>query len=90
MVSSEVLWSEYILVTLFNTYIIVNCCIETFRAFVTTHIGGAYFYIHEHYCLHALAWDSPASWVLAGLGIDFCFYWVHRAGHGQLCYIDLY
>ena len=60
-----------------------NCCIETFRAFVTTHIGGAYFYIHDHYCLHALAWDSPASWVLAGLGIDFCFYWVHRAGHGQ-------
>merc|ERR1719342_577456 len=42
---------------------------------------SAYLYIHANHCLYRLPWDSPVTWVLAALGIDFCYYWVHRAHH---------
>ena len=43
----------------------------------------AYQYIHSHHCLYPLAWDSTSTWILAAIGIDFCYYWVHRAAHGR-------
>ena len=42
-----------------------------------------YQYIYNHYCLHPLAWHSTSTWILAAIGIDFCYYWVHRAAHGE-------
>jgi len=48
---------------------------------VSSSIGSMYIYIHSNYCLYPLPWDSPITWILAGLGIDFCYYWVHRAAH---------
>jgi len=40
-----------------------------------------YMYIYQHHRLADLPWDSTLTWILAGLGIDFCYYWVHRAAH---------
>ncbi|XP_063230292.1 alkylglycerol monooxygenase-like [Bacillus rossius redtenbacheri] len=43
--------------------------------------SAAYMYIHKHWRLADMAWDSPCTWYLAALGVDFCYYWVHRACH---------
>ncbi|PNF44131.1 Alkylglycerol monooxygenase [Cryptotermes secundus] len=40
-----------------------------------------YIYVHEHFCLVELPWDSAWTWYLAVLGVDFCYYWLHRACH---------
>ncbi|XP_072384079.1 alkylglycerol monooxygenase-like isoform X1 [Diabrotica undecimpunctata] len=40
-----------------------------------------YFYIHQHFCLINLPWNNLITWYLAALGVDFCYYWVHRACH---------
>merc|ERR1712002_1240355 len=40
-----------------------------------------YIYIHTYYCVYQLPWDQTVTWVLAALGVDFCYYWVHRAAH---------
>ena len=32
---------------------------------------------------YQLPWDSPVTWIVAALGIDFCYYWVHRSAHGR-------
>lgn len=44
----------------------------------TTLIGYEWLYKHR---LIDLDWDSPAVWWLAALGIDFGYYWFHRAAH---------
>ena len=41
-----------------------------------------YLYVYTNYCLYPLPWDSTTTWLLAAVGIDFCYYWVHRAAHG--------
>ena len=41
-----------------------------------------YGYIYEHHRLVDLPWDSVSTWVLAALGADFAYYWIHRAAHG--------
>jgi len=41
----------------------------------------AYMYIYNNHRLVDLEWDSTITWILAGLSIDFCYYWVHRAAH---------
>ena len=46
-------------------------------------MGAAYVYVHTHHCLYPLPWDSPLTWLVAAVGIDFCYYWVHRAAHGD-------
>lgn len=43
--------------------------------------NSAYIYIHEHFHLMDLPWNSAWTWYLALLGVDFCYYWVHRACH---------
>ncbi|XP_030759328.1 alkylglycerol monooxygenase-like [Sitophilus oryzae] len=40
-----------------------------------------YFYIYEHFRICDLPWDMPITWYLAAIGVDFCYYWVHRACH---------
>ncbi|KAM4601289.1 alkylglycerol monooxygenase [Polymixia lowei] len=41
----------------------------------------SYIYVWNHYRLVELPWDSAWTWWLAFLGVDFCFYWVHRLSH---------
>ena len=45
--------------------------------------NSAYIYIHENFHLMDLPWNSAWTWYLALLGVDFCYYWVHRACHGN-------
>ncbi|KAK2726123.1 alkylglycerol monooxygenase-like [Artemia franciscana] len=43
----------------------------------------AYFYIYEKWGKGnlELPWDSTWTWVIAAIGMDFGYYWAHRAGH---------
>ncbi|XP_054281353.1 alkylglycerol monooxygenase-like [Macrosteles quadrilineatus] len=40
-----------------------------------------YIYIYENFHLVDLRWESPVTWYIAAIGVDFCYYWVHRASH---------
>lgn len=42
---------------------------------------SAYVYVWNHYHLVELPWDSAWTWWLTLLGVDFCYYWVHRFAH---------
>jgi len=42
---------------------------------------SGYMYINKNFTIYQLPWDSTLTWILAGIGIDFCYYWVHRAAH---------
>ncbi|XP_055481364.1 alkylglycerol monooxygenase isoform X2 [Psammomys obesus] len=41
----------------------------------------SYIYIWENYRLFELPWDSPWTWYLTFLGVDFGYYWFHRMAH---------
>ncbi|XP_072033029.1 alkylglycerol monooxygenase-like [Amphiura filiformis] len=41
----------------------------------------AYAAINKHYSFVTLPWDSPWTWILAFLGLDFMYYWFHRLAH---------
>ncbi|CAB3381036.1 Hypothetical predicted protein [Cloeon dipterum] len=43
--------------------------------------SAAYIFIYQKFRLVDLAWDNAVTWYLAALGVDFCYYWVHRASH---------
>ena len=30
-----------------------------------------------------LPWDNPWTWYLCFIGVDFLYYWFHRAAHGK-------
>lgn len=40
-----------------------------------------YIYIYENFRLFNISGDSIWTWYLAAIGVDFCYYWVHRACH---------
>ena len=40
-----------------------------------------YSWVHHHYRLVDLAWDSVITWVLAAVLVDLGYYWFHRASH---------
>jgi len=42
---------------------------------------SGYMYIYKNHCIYELPWDSTFTWIAAAFGIDFCYYWVHRAAH---------
>nr|XP_008528101.1 PREDICTED: alkylglycerol monooxygenase [Equus przewalskii] len=44
----------------------------------------SYVYIWENYRLIGLPWDSPWTWYLTFLAVDFGYYWFHRMAHGKL------
>lgn len=41
----------------------------------------AYITIYEKYHRWNLQWDSIWTWYITALGVDFCYYWVHRSNH---------
>ncbi|KAM3960937.1 alkylglycerol monooxygenase-like [Aphomia sociella] len=40
-----------------------------------------YTWIYSNYRLVELPWDNTITWYAAALGVDFCYYWMHRACH---------
>ncbi|XP_031783290.1 alkylglycerol monooxygenase isoform X2 [Nasonia vitripennis] len=44
----------------------------------------AYIVIYEKFRLSSLTWDSPWTWYMTAVAVDFCYYWVHRANHEVL------
>ncbi|XP_069816709.1 alkylglycerol monooxygenase [Dendropsophus ebraccatus] len=40
-----------------------------------------YIYVWTHYRIAELPWDSPWTWWLTFLGVDFGYYWFHRMAH---------
>ncbi|XP_029307662.1 alkylglycerol monooxygenase [Cottoperca gobio] len=42
---------------------------------------SAYMHVWDRYRLLELPWDSAWTWWLTFLGVDFCYYWVHRLAH---------
>jgi alkylglycerol monooxygenase len=49
--------------------------------FTSAFTFGAYLYIHRNYCVYELPWDSTITWIVAAIGVDLAYYWVHRAAH---------
>uniref|UniRef100_A0A8C9F6R9 Transmembrane protein 195 n=1 Tax=Pavo cristatus TaxID=9049 RepID=A0A8C9F6R9_PAVCR len=41
----------------------------------------SYVYVWNNYKLFELPWDSPWTWYLTFLGVDFAYYWFHRISH---------
>jgi len=41
----------------------------------------SYIYVWNHFRLFELPWDSAWTWWFTFLGVDFCYYWVHRFAH---------
>ncbi|XP_051791676.1 alkylglycerol monooxygenase isoform X2 [Erpetoichthys calabaricus] len=42
---------------------------------------SAYIYVWNNYRILEMPWDSPWTWWLTFLGVDFAYYWVHRFSH---------
>lgn len=42
---------------------------------------GGYAYLYEHYRLVTFADTSVVPWLIAFFGVDFAYYWWHRASH---------
>ncbi|XP_035724592.1 alkylglycerol monooxygenase-like isoform X3 [Vespa mandarinia] len=40
-----------------------------------------YIKIYENYHQWNLSWNSIWTWYITALGVDFCYYWVHRSNH---------
>ncbi|CAF4813204.1 unnamed protein product [Pieris macdunnoughi] len=40
-----------------------------------------YTWIYSNYRMVDLPWDNTLTWYAAALGVDFCYYWMHRACH---------
>ncbi|XP_076173525.1 alkylglycerol monooxygenase isoform X2 [Ptiloglossa arizonensis] len=41
----------------------------------------AYISIYEKYHWWNLPWNSTWTWYITAIGVDFCYYWVHRSNH---------
>ncbi|UYV67305.1 AGMO [Cordylochernes scorpioides] len=42
---------------------------------------AAYLWVYQHLRWTTLPWDSTATWLLAMIGCDLGYYWLHRASH---------
>jgi len=40
-----------------------------------------YCYVHENWRLLDLPWNSTTTWLVGFIGMDFLYYWFHRAAH---------
>lgn len=40
-----------------------------------------YYHLYEHYALFYVSPYSVTAWILLWLGVDFCYYWLHRVSH---------
>ena len=42
-----------------------------------------YVFVYDNFHLVTLPWDSPWTWYFCLFGVDFFYYWFHRAAHGR-------
>ena len=42
-----------------------------------------YVFVYNNFNLVILPWDDPGTWYLCFIGVDFLYYWFHRATHGK-------
>ncbi|XP_071154750.1 alkylglycerol monooxygenase-like isoform X1 [Mytilus edulis] len=42
---------------------------------------STYVWFYERFNMIQLPWNNPWTWILGMVGVDFCYYWVHRWGH---------
>ncbi|XP_070157390.1 alkylglycerol monooxygenase isoform X2 [Polyergus mexicanus] len=56
---------------------------ETVRVFSRGTEYYAYIVIYETFGRgwNLLAWDSPWTWYISFIAVDFCYYWAHRSNH---------
>ena len=47
-----------------------------------------YVHVYENYRITALPWDSPWTWLLCFLVVDWTYYWFHRAAHGLFQFLQ--
>lgn len=40
-----------------------------------------YMFVYNNFNLVNLSWDDPGTWYFCFLGVDFLYYWFHRAAH---------
>ncbi|XP_071444075.1 alkylglycerol monooxygenase-like [Hetaerina americana] len=55
--------------------------LETGRLIFRGAESSLYMVIYDRWRVANLPWDSPWTWYLALLVVDFCYYWLHRASH---------
>ncbi len=44
-------------------------------------LAAAYVYLYRHRVIGGFSAGSPLCWVAIFFGVDFCYYWFHRASH---------
>lgn len=66
-----------------------KCIYYCFRFLFISFELVAYSWIYTNYRLVDLPWNSPWTWFIAFLAVDFLYYWFHRASHG-LCPVYLF
>ncbi|HEY6547482.1 MAG TPA: sterol desaturase family protein [Vicinamibacteria bacterium] len=49
--------------------------------FLKTAVFAGYLLVFEHFRLFAIPMSSAAAWIACWLGVDFFYYWFHRASH---------
>ncbi|CAL7944163.1 unnamed protein product [Xylocopa violacea] len=54
---------------------------ETGRIFFRGAEYYTYIIINERYCWWNLPWNSVWTWCITAVGVDFCYYWIHRSNH---------
>ena len=64
--------------------VMMQLCRLVIGAFEVT----SYAWIYEKCRLADLPWDSPLTWWLGFLGLDFFYYWFHRMAHGVLIFLS--
>ncbi|XP_076227033.1 alkylglycerol monooxygenase isoform X2 [Nomia melanderi] len=54
---------------------------ESGRIFFRSAEYYLYIVIYERYRFWSLPWSSAWTWCITAVGVDFCYYWVHRKVH---------
>ena len=54
-----------------------------FRIIVLSAELALYVFVYDNFHLVTLPWDSPWTWYFCLFGVDFFYYWFHRAAHGR-------
>ncbi len=54
---------------------------QLLEVFTKSALFGAYAWLYTHARQLELSLDSPGTWLLCFLGVDFLYYWFHRASH---------
>lgn len=61
----------------FSTGIIEEIGTLPFRGLIVF----CYYYLYEHFAFFHLSPNSIIVWITLWIGVDFCYYWFHRASH---------